>query len=389
MRSSGWTVRPRATRGDAGLSALPWLSIDNDDSRDLDQLSVAEPLEAERVRVRVAVADVDLLVHPGDAIDQHASTNTTSVYTVAQIFPMLPTRLSTDLTSLGQDQTRAALIIDMTIDGAGALLDSDVYRASVLNHAKLAYGEVADWLAGSAPAPAAVATSNALQAQLRLQQQVAARLHDVRYRQRRADLASVESARGIRGGQAARCAAWRRMRRGAHRDLVIAAVGVTVTLPVCARGALAAAGAANAAALGWLGYSPAAPADALPPDPSAAALECFLRHAQVPADPGVRRMCRWRSSGYSAGANTSWSCPERGIRALRARGAGLYACDRAEPALPGSDHAAPAEGRLERAARALAPAALAALAAHCTVQEDNAAKVERRVRKSAAALLSE
>ena len=102
------------------LTDLLWASIDNDDSLDLDQLTVAETLPGDKVRIRVAVADVDALVKDGSAIDEHARHNTTSVYTAAEIFPMLPEKLSTDLTSLNFDQERLAVVVEMVI-GAGWL----------------------------------------------------------------------------------------------------------------------------------------------------------------------------------------------------------------------------------------------------------------------------
>ena len=137
------------------LRALLWASIDNDDSRDLDQLSVAEPFGSGAVRLLVAIADVDAIVHRGSPIDDHARSNTTSVYTAPQIFPMLPEKLSTDLTSLAEDagSPRPRHRHDGRPDGAvGA---SDVYRAQVRNQAKLAYHEVGAWLAGEGRAPAA------------------------------------------------------------------------------------------------------------------------------------------------------------------------------------------------------------------------------------------
>jgi exoribonuclease R len=119
------------------LRDLLWASIDNDDSRDLDQLSVAEPLSGGVVKILVAIADVDALVKKDSAIDGHAWTNTTSVYTAAETFPMLPEKLSTDLTSLGEGQERHALVIEMTVAADGKVTASDIYRAVVTNRAKL------------------------------------------------------------------------------------------------------------------------------------------------------------------------------------------------------------------------------------------------------------
>ncbi len=119
------------------LTALPWCSIDNDDSRDLDQLTVSEIHPNGKVRIYVAVADVDAVVKKDSPIDQHARLNTTSVYTSARIFPMLPERLCTDLTSLNQDQVRLALIVEMDFRNDGVLLNSSIYRGRVLNKAQL------------------------------------------------------------------------------------------------------------------------------------------------------------------------------------------------------------------------------------------------------------
>src|SRR5580700_5464612 len=141
------------------LRRLLWCSIDNDDSLDLDQLSVAEQLPNGTVKILVAIADVDAIAKKGSAIDDHARQNTTSVYTAAQIFPMLPERLSTDLTSLVQNQKRLALVIDMAVSAEGIVTESDIYRATVLNKAKLAYNSVAAWLEGSAAAPTPLAAA--------------------------------------------------------------------------------------------------------------------------------------------------------------------------------------------------------------------------------------
>ena len=131
------------------LRDLLWASIDNDDSLDLDQLTVAEAMPGDKVKILVAVADVDSIVKNGSAIDEHARHNTTSVYTAAMIFPMLPEKLSTNLTSLNFNEDRLAVVVEMVIGADGSLQDSDIYRARVRNHAKLAYNSVAAWLEGT------------------------------------------------------------------------------------------------------------------------------------------------------------------------------------------------------------------------------------------------
>ena len=158
------------------LRHLLWASIDNDNSRDLDQLTVAEPLANEQVRVLVAVADVDALVRKGTALDAHAEHNASSVYTPAAIFPMLPELLSTDLTSLNEDQDRIAVVADMVFAIDGALVASDIYRAFVHNRAKLAYHSVAAWLTGTGPIPQRITGVPGLEENLRLQDKIAQQL---------------------------------------------------------------------------------------------------------------------------------------------------------------------------------------------------------------------
>src|SRR5512147_3021015 len=151
------------------LRNLLWASIDNDDSRDLDQLTVAEEISPDKVKILVAIADVDSSVKNGSAIDEHARHNTTSVYTAAEIFPMLPERVSTDLTSLNFDQDRLAMVIEMLVDADGAVQESHIYRARVRNHAKLAYNSVAAWLDDRGPIPDALAAVKGLAENLELQ----------------------------------------------------------------------------------------------------------------------------------------------------------------------------------------------------------------------------
>jgi len=162
------------------LRGLLWASIDNDDSRDLDQLTVAEAMPGDKIKILVAVADVDALVNKGSAIDGHARHNTTSVYTAGRIFPMLPEKLSTDLTSLNFNEDRLAIVVEMVIDAEGSLTASDIYRASVRNHAKLAYNSVAAWLEGNGDLPAAVAAVKGLEENLRLQDKAAQGMKNLR-----------------------------------------------------------------------------------------------------------------------------------------------------------------------------------------------------------------
>src|SRR6266513_1981010 len=153
--------------GTRDLRALPWSSIDNRESRDLDQIEVAERLADGAIRLLIGVADVDSLVTLGSAADAHAAANTTSVYTGVAVFPMLPERLSTHLTSLNEGEDRLAVVIQFDIAADGALANSSVYRALVHNRAKLTYDAVGAWLEGRGPEPNAIARSSELREQLR------------------------------------------------------------------------------------------------------------------------------------------------------------------------------------------------------------------------------
>src|SRR3954463_1520053 len=162
------------------LRSLLWCSIDNDDSRDLDQLSVAQALPGGEVKVLVAIADVDAAVPKGSPVDTHASLNTTSVYTPGVMFPMLPERLSTDLTSLNAGEDRLSIVIEFVISTDGQIAASDVYGAIVNNKAKLAYNAVGAWLAGAGPLPAAAAGVRGMDEQLKMQDRVAQALDALR-----------------------------------------------------------------------------------------------------------------------------------------------------------------------------------------------------------------
>ena len=170
-----------------------WCSIDNADSLDLDQLSYAEQLAENKVRVFVAIADVDALVAEKSDIDNHASQNTTSVYTVARIFPMLPEKLSTDLTSLSFDADRCAIVVEMVVGENGFVEQSDVYFAIVHNNAKLDYMSVGPWLEGTGPIPSEIISVEGLAENIKLQDQVAQKMKDLRYIHGALDFETIEA----------------------------------------------------------------------------------------------------------------------------------------------------------------------------------------------------
>jgi VacB/RNase II family 3'-5' exoribonuclease len=163
------------------LTALLWSSIDNDDSRDLDQIEWAERTPA-GIRVLVGIADVDAAVKKGTPIDRYAAHETTSIYAGIHTYPMLPEKLSTDLTSLNEAGDRAAVVVEYVVADDGSLSSPAIYGARVRNHAQLAYPSVGAWLEGKAPAPPKVAASDDLQAQLHLQDEAAQKLRGARFR---------------------------------------------------------------------------------------------------------------------------------------------------------------------------------------------------------------
>jgi VacB/RNase II family 3'-5' exoribonuclease len=174
------------------LRNLLWSSIDNDTSRDLDQIEVAERLPNRDIKVLVGIADVDAFVPKHSPIDEHAAKETTSIYTGVRIFPMLPEELSTGLTSLLESGDKLSVVIEFTVDAAGSVGSSNVYRAIVHNKAQLAYNAVGGWLDGTGPAPAKVAASTELQAQLKLQYEAAQALRNERYQNGALSLETIE-----------------------------------------------------------------------------------------------------------------------------------------------------------------------------------------------------
>jgi exoribonuclease-2 len=365
-----------------------WVSIDNDDSRDLDQLSVAEPARGGAVKILVAVADVDAAVSRGSATDGHARHNTTSVYTAGGIFPMLPERLSTDLTSLAEGEERLAIVVEMMVDPAGTVGASDVYRARVLNHAKLAYNSVAAWLEGAAPPPPRVSVVAGVDEQLRTQDRVAQALRAVRDRHGALSLRTIESRAVFDGDELLDLRADEGNRaKELIEDFMIAA-NIAVVGYLTARGFPSLRRVLRSPERWERIVEVAARFDErLPPEPDAAALAQFLDRRRR-ADPAT----------FPDLSLTVVKLMGRGEYALERAGTdgdghfGLAVADYTHSTAPNRRFPDLVSQRLVKAALAGRPvpyadAELTSLAQHCTVQEDSAQKVERQVRKSAAALL--
>ncbi len=182
-----------ASAGIKDLRGLLWSSIDNDESRDLDQIEFAESVAGGGTRVMIGIADVDHFVRKGSAIDAYAANQTTSVYTGVRTFPMLPPELSTAATSLNEDGERAAMVTEFVVSSDGLVTDGVVYPALVRNHARLTYNAVGAWLEDRAAAPAPIAASADLSAQVKLQDQVAQALRRERYRHGALDIETIET----------------------------------------------------------------------------------------------------------------------------------------------------------------------------------------------------
>lgn len=199
-------LNDKATAPDAGvrdMKGLLWSSIDNRESKDLDQVEYAEAVEG-GFRVLVGIADVDAYVPAGTAIDRHAAENTVSVYTPAEVFPMLPVELSTDLTSLLEGADRLAIVMELNLSAGGDVTSKQVYRAVVHNRAKMDYDTVGAWLEGRGPAPEAFARVEGLEAQIKLQDEIAQTLHELRRRLGALELERTELVPVIENGHIVR-----------------------------------------------------------------------------------------------------------------------------------------------------------------------------------------
>jgi VacB/RNase II family 3'-5' exoribonuclease len=175
------------------LRELLWSSIDDSKTRDLDQVEYAEALSNGDTRLLIGIADVDSFVSRGSATDTHAAQNCTSVYTGVKTFPMLPEQLSTDLTSLVADEDRLAIVTEMVVAPDGTVKATDFYSAMVRNHAKLSYESVGDWLDGKTGVPDRVKNLAGLEAQIRLQNETAKRLGELMRQHGALELGTIQA----------------------------------------------------------------------------------------------------------------------------------------------------------------------------------------------------
>jgi VacB/RNase II family 3'-5' exoribonuclease len=372
------------------LRDLLWASIDNDDSLDLDQLTVAEAMSGNVVKIRVAVADVDSIVKNGSAIDDHARHNTTSVYTAATIFPMLPDKLSTNLTSLNFKEDRLAVVIEMMVSADGSVKDSDIYRAYVHNHAKLAYNSIAAWLEGGV-VPEALAAVSGLGENLRIQDRVAQSMKAFRHVHGALDFETVE-ARPVFDGNTIRelNVEKRNCAKDLIEDFMIAANGVTARYLSSKR-------------------VPSLRRVVRTPKRWARIVELAREHgfdlSDTPAPEGLETFLMKEKTADPL------RFPDLSLAIIKLLGPGEYVAE-----LPGDTHTPGHFGlavrdythstapnrrypdlitqRMLKSAMSQQPPPYAmdnleALAKHCTEAEDEAKKVERQVEKSAAALLLE
>jgi VacB/RNase II family 3'-5' exoribonuclease len=383
---NGAATKPASHAHD--LRDLAWCSIDNDDSEDLDQLSVAVPMSSGGTKILIAIADVDAIVSKQSVFEDHAKHNTTSVYTSARIFPMLPEKLSTDLTSLKFDADRSAMVVEFVITDDGSLQNPDIYPALVRNKAKLAYNSVGAWLDGSGPEPAGIGGVADLDKNLKLQNTVAKKLKALRYEHGALYLESIE-ARPVFDGDEVKDLKEEQsnIAKDIIQEFMIAANSVTArflrskNLPSLRRIVRVPKRWDRIVELASdMNYK-------LPSVPDSKALDEFLMSAKA-ADP-VR-------------------FPDLSLSVIKLLGPGEYVVE-----VPGSDSVghfglavkdythstAPNRRypdlitqRMLKAAIAGAPTPyptdeLTALASHCTAKEDDAKKVERQVEKATAALL--
>jgi VacB/RNase II family 3'-5' exoribonuclease len=370
------------------LRTLLWSSIDNDDSLDLDQIEVAQDMGGGRCKLMVGIADVDSVVKAGSAVDAHASANTTSVYTAAEIFAMLPEKLSTDITSLGQDRDRLCLVVEMVIQADGTLGASTIYRALARNHAKLAYRSVATWLQDQGVAPPQVDAVAGLDAQLRLQDRIAQALKGQRQRRGALEFDTAENRAVYKGGVLIDLQPDPKNRaQQLIEEFMVAANGVAARF-------LQQHGRTSLRRIlktpkRWDRIMQIAKdaGKTLPGEPDAIALNEFLteRRQSDPSRFGDLSLAIIKCLGAGEYVAERPGQPPEGHFGLAVR-------DYLHSTAPNRRFPDLVTQRLIKAVLQEKPAPygdteLVGLAAHCTEQEANAKKVERQIEKSAAAML--
>ena len=372
------------------LRNLLWCSIDNDDSRDLDQLTVAESMAGGDAKILVAIADVDAIVKNQSALDKHARHNTTSVYTAAEIFPMLPEKLSTDLTSLNFESDRFAIVVEMTIASDGSLQSSDIYRALVRNRAKLAYNSVAEWLEGTGPMPKEIGMVAGLDENIRLQDGTAQKMKALRYVHGALNFETIEARPVFDNDEITRLDVERKNRaKDIIEDFMIAANGVTARYLAVKRYPSLRRIVRTPKNWNRIVQLALERSFTLPEKPDSKSLEQFLNSEQA-ADP--------------------LRFPDLCLSVIKLMGPGEYIVELPDDTAVGhfglavkdySHSTAPNRRYPDLITQRILKSAmtgerqpytndeLETLAKHCTEEEDAAKKVERQVEKSAAAMLLE
>jgi VacB/RNase II family 3'-5' exoribonuclease len=363
------------------LRKLLWSSVDNDSSRDLDQIEVAERV-AGGIRVLVAVADVDSRVDIGSPIDAHASSQATTVYADVTTFPMLPEKLSTDLTSLNEATDRLAMIVEFLVAPDGLISLGKVYRALVRNRAQLTYSGVGPWLEGRAAAPSKVAASAELQTQLRLQNEAALALHEQRHRLGALNFDRVTTEAVVSDGKVGEVKVHEKNRASELiEDFMVAANQVMAR--TLSDGGVSSIRRVVKTPERWPRIVELAGryGEKLPPQPDSAALDAFLRRRQA-ADPvhySDISLAVIKLMGPGEYVLARPGDPDQGHFALAAH-------DYTHSTAPNRRFADMVTQRLIKAllARGAAPYSdgqLSAVAANCTQKEDAARKVERAMHK--------
>jgi VacB/RNase II family 3'-5' exoribonuclease len=369
------------------LRSLLWSSIDNDTSRDLDQIEYAERMPDGTTKVLIGVADVDAFVAKGTPIDNYAAHETTSVYTGVRTFSMLPEALSTGLTSLLENEDRLCVVVEYKIDGDGTVIASDAYRALVRNRAQLAYNGVGAWLEGTGAAPPKVAASGELQAQLKLQDETAQALRNHRFRVGALDLETSENRPVVVDNQIVDIVGQQKNRAtGLIEDFMIAANGVIARLLRDKQRSAIRRVVKTPERWDRIVALAAESGEKLPADPDSKALNEFLIHRKT-ADPD--------------------RFPDLSLAVIKLMGPGEYVLER--PGDPEQGHfglavhdythsTAPnrrfADLVAQRLVKSLlagqpAPysdAELASIAQNCTLKEEAERKVEREMSKRIAAV---